>query len=789
MNILLPNGDGLMSNKPAKSQALAQTISVKRTRILIHSFFAVTVMVAMLIASAANAQNFRFNNVSIEGNQRIETATILSFADIARGEALTGGQLNDAAQRIRATGLFEEVDIIPQGNTLVIRVVEYPTVNRINIEGNRRLKDAELERVVRSQPRRVYSPSQAEADAAAIADAYVQDGRLAATVTPRIIRRSDNRVDLVFEVFEGGVVEIERISFVGNRSFSDRRLRRVLETKQAGLLRALVARDTFVADRIEFDKQVLTDFYRSRGYVDFQVQNVDANLTRERDGFLLTFNIQEGQKFKFGEITTVSNIAEADSDEFQKTLKLKPGVVYSPILIESSIARLERLALKKGINFLRVEPNIIRNDRDLTLDVEFVLTRGPRIFVERIDIEGNTTTLDRVVRNKFRVVEGDPFNPRLIRESAERIRALGFFSNANVDAREGSSPDQVVIDVDVAEQPTGSLSFGANFNTATGFGVLASFRERNFLGRGQTLNFGVSTAENNRNFTFNFVEPNLLGRELQAGVAFEYGTTNNENALYDTERLSFSPSIRFPVSDNGLLGLNFKLLGTDISDVQTTSAVINGEAAVGRTFAKSLGYSYSFDNRRSGLNPNAGVVLRFGQDFGFVDDGNFIKTTALLGAETKVLSEEVTLRATLEGGALQYFGGVNSRVTDRFFLGSRVMRGFEPGGIGPRDAATNDALGGNLFAVARLEAEFPLGLPEEYGISGGVFLDVGSLWEVGETFGATIDGNDFAARSVVGASLFWDTPIGPLRFNFTRALSKETFDVEQTFDLTISTSF
>ncbi len=778
-----------MSNKPAKSQALAQTISVKRTRILIHSFFAVTVMVAMLIASAAHAQNFRFNNVSIEGNQRIETATILSFADIARGEALTGGQLNDAAQRIRATGLFEEVDIIPQGNTLVIRVVEYPTVNRINIEGNRRLKDAELERVVRSQPRRVYSPSQAEADAAAIADAYVQDGRLAATVTPRIIRRSDNRVDLVFEVFEGGVVEIERISFVGNRSFSDRRLRRVLETKQAGLLRALVARDTFVADRIEFDKQVLTDFYRSRGYVDFQVQNVDANLTRERDGFLLTFNIQEGQKFKFGEITTVSNIAEADSDEFQKALKLKPGVVYSPILIESSIARLERLALKKGINFLRVEPNIIRNDRDLTLDVEFVLTRGPRIFVERIDIEGNTTTLDRVVRNKFRVVEGDPFNPRLIRESAERIRALGFFSNANVDAREGSSPDQVVIDVDVAEQPTGSLSFGANFNTATGFGVLASFRERNFLGRGQTLNFGVSTAENNRNFTFNFVEPNLLGRELQAGVAFEYGTTNNENALYDTERLSFSPSIRFPVSDNGLWGLNFKLLGTDISDVQTTSAVINGEAAVGRTFAKSLGYSYSFDNRRSGLNPNAGVVLRFGQDFGFVDDGNFIKTTALLGAETKVLSEEVTLRATLEGGALQYFGGANSRVTDRFFLGSRVMRGFEPGGIGPRDAATNDALGGNLFAVARLEAEFPLGLPEEYGISGGVFLDVGSLWEVGETFGATIDGNDFAARSVVGASLFWDTPIGPLRFNFTRALSKETFDVEQTFDLTISTSF
>lgn len=779
-----------MSIRPATSQSIVTTRITYTKSFVLNCFFAVTLGVALIVASIASAQSFRFNAVSIEGNQRIETATILSIADIARGEALSGGQLNDAAQRIRASGLFESVDVIPQGGTLVIRVVEFPTINQIEVEGNRRLKDDQILSLIRSQPRRVYSAAQAETDAVAISDAYVQEGRLAATVTPRIIRRADNRVDLVFEVFEGGVVEIERIGFVGNRDYSDRRLRRVLETKQAGALRLFIKSDTFVADRIEFDKQVLTDFYQSRGYVDFQVLSTQADLARERDAFLLTFNVQEGQQFKFGQITTVSDMAAADADEFQEALNLRPGVIYSPTLIENSITRLERLAIKKGINFLRAEPNITRNDRDLTLDVEFVLTRGPRIFVERIDIEGNTTTLDRVVRQQFRSVEGDPFNPRLIRESAERIRALGYFGDAQVDAREGSSPDQVVVDVDVTEQPTGSLSFGANFSSESGFGILASFKERNFLGRGQTLNFGVSTAEANRSLNMTFIEPNFLGRDLSAGFALDYKATNNENALYDTETLSFSPSIRFPVSDNGRLGLNFKIEGTDITDVQSTSAVILGEETIGRTWAKSIGYSYSFDNRRSGLNPNAGVVLRFAQDFGFVgDEGRFVKTTALAGAETRVLGEELTLRATLEGGALSYFNGSNSRVTDRFFLGSRVMRGFEPGGIGPRDATTDDALGGNLFAVARLEAEFPIGLPEEYGISGGVFVDVGSLWDVGETYGATIQSNDFISRSVVGASLFWDTPVGPLRFNFTKALSKQTFDVEQTFDLTISTSF
>jgi len=410
----------------------------------------------------AYAQDFRFNSITVEGNQRIDTATISTFAGIAQGQSVTGGELNDAYERILDSGLFETVELEPRGSTLVIRVTEFPTINRINFEGNRRIDDEDLAGFIESAPRRVFNPTIAERDANTIAEAYAQQGRISATVTPRIIRRSENRVDLIFEIGESGVIEVERVSFVGNRAYSDRRLRRVLETKQANFLRAFIRADTLIEDRVEFDKQVLTDFYRSRGYIDFRVNSTNAELTEERDAFFLVVNVQEGQQFRFGEITTVSEYDGVDATEYQESLRVRPGVVYSPALIESSIARMERLAVRNGVDFLRIEPRVTRNDRELTLDIAFVLTRGPRVFVERIDIEGNTATLDRVIRRQFRVVEGDPFNPRAIRESAERIRALGFFADAAVEAREGSASDQVVVDVDVVEQPTGSLSICVN---------------------------------------------------------------------------------------------------------------------------------------------------------------------------------------------------------------------------------------------------------------------------------------------------------------------------------------
>ncbi|WP_442920421.1 outer membrane protein assembly factor BamA [Marinovum sp. 1_MG-2023] len=750
---------------------------------------------AAMVPTTAVAQSYSFNQVAIEGAQRIEPATILSYAGIARGQSVSAAELNDAYQRILASGLFEEVEIIPVGNKLVIRVVEFPTINRVVFEGNRRIKDEDLSGLVTSASRRVFNASTAERDAQTIVQAYAEQGRASARVTPRLIRRSDNRVDLAFEILEGGVIEVERISVVGNQKFSDRRLRRVLETKQAGLFRSIIRRDSFIEDRVAFDKQVLTDFYFSRGYVDFRINSVNAEVAEERDGYFMTLNVQEGQQFTFGAISTVSDVAEVDADDFQDVLKIRQGVVYSPSLVENEIARLERLANKKGLNFIRVEPRVTRNDRTLELDVEFILTRGPRVFIERIDIEGNTTTLDRVVRRQFDVVEGDPFNPREIRQSAERIRALGFFSSADVNAREGSSAEQVVIDVDVAEQPTGSIGFGGSYSTDGGVGANISFSEKNFLGRGQQLSLEFTTASGASNYAFSFAEPAFLNRDLRFGFSISYTETDNQYTdSYDTVLGYFSTSLAFPVAEYSTLQTRYTARYNEMRNPgDELGEILSAEVAEAGKYTSGIGYTYVYDTINRGLDPNSGVRLEFGQDFnGLGGNVNSVRTTAKATAEKKIRNEEITLRAVFEGGAL-WTGGDGSRVIDRFRLGSSRMRGFEPGGIGPRErgaGGVNDSLGGNYFAVARFEAEFPLGLPEEYGLSGGVFYDVGSLWGLDNTSTSnSVFYDEASARHVIGASIFWTTAIGPLRFNFTKALQKEEHDKDRLFEFTIATQF
>ena len=776
--------------KSAAARAMAHAESRDRYSLrtwVLSTFFFV---ILALMASSAVAQSFRFTSIEIEGNNRIEFGTILAQAGIAENQSLSAAELNDAYQALVASGLFESVEISPSGSRLKIVVVERPTINRITFEGNSKIKSNVLTELVSSQQGRVFNPLAVERDASAITAAYSEKGRIAASITPKIIRRSDNRVDLVFEIVEGGRVEVERLSFVGNAQFSDARLRRILETKQAGIFRFLVQRDTFVSDRVAFDRRVLTDFYQSRGYVDFRVLDVETELTRDRGSYFLTFIVEEGQQFDFGNVSVRSEYPGVGADEYAKILRIKSGDLYSPTDIDNEIARLEILATDNQLDFLRVEPVVTRNAEDLTLDVELVLKRGDRVFIERIDIEGNTSTLDKVIRRQFDAVEGDPFNPREIREAANRIRALRFFATDDVSARAGSASDKMVIDVSLQERATGNVSFGGNYNTASGISAVATYKETNFLGRGQALDFSFQKGESNTRFSFDFAEPALMGQNTRFGLSMGRFQTDNENALYDTAITSFSPSLGFAIADDARLNLRYRLAAEDLTDVDgSASAVVVNEALAGQLTTSALGYALTYDNRSSGLNPDAGILVRLDQEYaGVGGDNNYLKTSAQATAQTTIVDDRITLKATLEGGLLNYATG-NSRVTDRFFMGSQVMRGFAPNGIGPRDDTTGDALGGNRFAVARLEAQFPLGLPEEYGITGGVFYDAGSLWDVGETFGETINYNDFTLRQVVGASIFWDTPIGPLRFNWTEALSKQTGDIEQGFELTVSAEF
>jgi len=748
------------------------------------------ILMAMAPAGSAAAQ-VKVTSVTVTGNQRIPAATILTYAGIKSGDAVTAGEIDDAAQRVLASGLFETVDMTPRGSGLVIAVQERPTINRISIEGNRRLKDEDLMKAIASQPQHVYSPSVAEADAAAIADAYTSAARISAKVTPRIIRRSENRVDLVFEVAESRVVENERVAFVGNRAFSDYRLRRVIRTKQAGLLRALIQSDTYVPQRTDLDRQLLTDFYTSRGYADFQVLDVSAVYSRERDATFLTFTVHEGQPFTIGRIDVTSEFPGLDVAQYRRALRIRTGQTWNPAAIDEQVSRLERLGLQQGYDFLRAEPKVTRNPRTLTLDVTFALVHGPRVFVQRIDIKGNATTLDRVVRRQFDTVEGDPFNPRAIRDAADRIRALGFFKSADVQTRQGSAPDQVIVDVNVEEQPTGSLTLGGSYSSDSGIGLSIGFSERNFLGRGQALTLDLQNGAQNNSSRFSFTEPAFLSRDLSLGIALASEATNYSNTAYQTRVTSFSPSLAFPVSENARLKIYYEFAKESIFDVSSdASPILLSEA--GSKFRSSVGYEYRWDLLHGGLNPRQGTILTFGQDFaGLGGDVKYVRSRVRALAQRDIWNDEVTVRAIFEGGIVTSIGGGGTRVTDRFFLGSGQLRGFTARGVGPRDtgAVQADVLGGNRYMSLRFEADFPLGLPEEYGIKGGVFMDNASLWGLDNTSGIATVNDGFELRSSVGVSIFWTTPIGPLRLNFAKAIRSNPLDEKSVFDFAISTAF
>jgi len=784
----------------------AKTTAKTRLGTLATSTFLALAVPCAFIAAPVLAQDYAFQSVKIEGNDRVEPGTILSFAGIAKGAKVSAGALNDAVQRLQNSGLFETVDLVPQGSTLVIRVKEYPTVNVVDFEGNKILKDDKLATIVKTQPRKVFSPATVEADAAALAEGYATTGRMAARVDPKVIKRDGNRVDVVFEIKEGAVSEVNRITFTGNRSFSDRRLRDVLGTKQAGILHRLIQRDTFVPDRVQIDRQMLVDFYHSRGYPDVDVTGVSSEMTRDREGFFMTFNIREGQQYKFGKISTVSEIPELDVKDFEGLAKIRSGRIYSPTDIDYAVTRMEEVALRKGVNFVRVDPRITRDPRTQTLNVEFALVRGERIFVERIDIEGNTTTLDSVIRREFNTVEGDPFNPREIKNAAERIRALGFFSKADVGTKPGTGPDQVIVGVDVEEQPTGSLSFGASYGASSGFGINASLEESNFLGRGQYLGISIGTTEDNQQNSIDFIEPHLLGRDLKGRFHLWYNTSESDNSDYNTKMMGLSPSLEFPLARNSRLEVRYSFLNNelssvtseaealaddDIADTDWSSPILVTEESYGARTSMGPGYTYTWDTRRTGIDPRMGFTFRFSQDlYGVGGDVEALKTTALLRAERKVWNEDVTLRAELEGGAIAARGDTKLTILDRF-SGNNKVRGFEGNGYGPRDnsAGNEDALGGKYFAALRVESEFPVGLPEEYGIHGGLFWDTGSVWGLDNTAGSETVDDSMHLRSAVGFSVFWDSALGPLRLNFMKALKKEDYDLEQNFDLTIATKF
>ena len=764
-------------------------------------------LVSMAQTATSSISGGQISNIVVEGNQRIEPATVLSYMTVSEGQAVTPSQINASVKALFETGLFRDVRIERRGATLAVMVEENPVVNQIAFEGNDRVPDDTLRSGVTSRERRVFTRAKAETDAEQILESYRRAGRYGASVEPKIIELPQNRVDLVFEIDEGPLTGVDSIRFVGNRAYSDRRLRSEIPTDESSWYNFLSSTDSYDPDRLELDKQVLRQFYLSNGYVDFEVNSAVAELSPDRSGFFLTFTVSEGEQYRFGQIDVISNAEGVDVEDLRRLVTAKEGDIYDIREIEETITEMTFRLGESGYAFTRIEPIPVKDDENNTVGITFEINEGERVFVERIDITGNSRTLDRVVRRQFELVEGDAFNALQLRRSRSKIRGLGFFSEVDVRTREGSAPDRIVVETEVKEQSTGQLSFGVGFSTSENISGEVSIVERNLLGRGQALRVRARVSGRTTLYDLSFTEPAFLDRDLSVGFdLFRRETNNQDTSSFDIVNTGFQPRVSFPLGRYSRLSPRYRISEDEIVDVPDDASPLI-EADIGSALTSSLGYEFVYDRRNDPSEPKKGFIFRLEQDIaGLGGDARYLKTEASVKGFTTIVSDDVVGSLELAGGAINSFGGYQLKASDRFFLGGDTLRGFESAGIGPRDQFTDDTLGGNYYGVARAEVTFPLGLPEEYGLAGGVFGDIGTVFGLdNNTYvdtnplnrnrnlingGNPVTVDDSAAlRAAVGATIFWTSPFGPVRLNFAAPILQEEGDDDEFFRFSAGTRF
>ncbi|MEO0992997.1 MAG: outer membrane protein assembly factor BamA [Pseudomonadota bacterium] len=772
-----------------------------------HTLWAFAVTIALVLGahpsgplgvSPASAQTAgESSGIVIRGNRRIEPGTIVSYMALPNDRAINAADLNAATRRLFDTGLFRDVQITPGGGGVLVEVVENPSINAVAFEGNDAVTDEDLERIVSARPRFPFTPAAAEADAQAIIEIYRRTGRYGAEVVPVTIERDDNRVDLIFEIDEGEMTGINSIDFTGNRAFSDSRLRDEIETSESGLLSVFFSTDVFDPDRIELDKSLLRQFYLSKGYADFTLLSTTTELAPDRSGFFVTFNIEEGEQYTFGEFDVSVTAEGLDAADFLAAIPAEDltGEIYDAGEVEDIANDLTDLAGEKGFAFVQVRPRADKDPENRIIDITFELEEGSRVFVERIEIEGNTQTLDRVIRREIELVEGDAFDARKIRRARAEIRGLNYFERVDVAVEEGSASDRAVLKVQVEEKSTGSISFGLGFSTNAGPLGSVSVTERNFLGRGQILNAQVTAAGDTQVYDFSFTEPQFLDRDLAVSTrAFFIQDDRDDESSFEINRLGFEPSVAFPLSDRTRLRLSYDLVRDDIEAAPDASPAIQIDD--GARFKSSVGYRLTYDQRNDFVEPTGGYLATLEQEFaGLGGDAQFVKTRSSVKGWLGFFDDQVIASAEAEGGALFSFGD-DSQVNDRFFLGGTSLRGFADEGIGPRDQNTDDSVGGNFFTALRLEVSFPLGLPDELGIFGGAFVDAGTVFGLDRTsFPAIRDApavniDDSAEfRVAAGGLLFIDSPFGPIELSIGFPLVKEDRDEEELFRVSVGTRF
>ncbi|WP_265518432.1 outer membrane protein assembly factor BamA [Nitratireductor luteus] len=769
---------------------------------------AVSGAIAVQLASVSVAEAATVSRIEVRGNRRVDADTIRNQVGISPGQSFSNADVNEAVKRLFSTGLFADVSVTQSGNTLVVTVDEYAIVNQVLFQGNKKIKDANLASAVQLGPRKAFSNQLLQADEEAVRAAYQRIGRDEATVSGRIQELSDGRVNVIFDIQEGDRTKIGSIEFIGNNAFGDRRLKDVVSTKQSNFLSFLMRNDIYDDNRLRADEEALRRFYYNRGFADFRVISSSADLNEADNKYTITFTVEEGERYRFSDVSIDSTIDGIDTATLQDRIETRSGGLYSAKDIEDTIIGLTEEVAGRGYAFAQVTPRGSRDFENRTISVVYSVDEGPRAYVERIEIRGNSRTRDYVIRREFDVSEGDAFNQVLIQRAKRRLDALNFFQTVNITTVPGSQPDQVILVVDVVEKSTGEFSIGAGYATGAssssngGFSVEGSVTERNFLGRGQFIRVSAAGGEDSRDYTFSFTEPYFLGRRIAAGFDVFRNTRSVENSgganIYDREATGATVRFGLPITEALTTQLAYNYVqeeytrGDDYGTGSGVSTAVQEAINQGTWKKSSVSGSLIYNTIDDMKSPREGIYANFTTEFaGLGGDAKWVKLTGRANYY-QMISEELDLvgLVTVGGGHIFGYGDNPIRVFDNFNSNDRIIRGFKYNGIGPYQLAsdgTRDYLGGTTYFHASAETQFPMPvIPESFGMRGAFFADAATLYG-SEVSGAVATGMEW--RASVGASLIWASPFGPLRVDYAYPVVKEDTDRLQHWNFGISTRF
>jgi outer membrane protein insertion porin family len=764
----------------------------------------VATMAAPQRAIAQSQQSGIVGRIVVQGNERIEQDTILSYLPIQIGDTVDQAKLDLALKTVMRTELFSDAHIQLQGDTLLVQVVENPIINQVLFEGNSSIKEDKLKDEVVVRPRGIFTKAKVQEDVGRIIELYRRGGRISATVTPKIVNLPQRRVDLIFEINEGPKSGILGINFQGNQQFSSNDLRDVVVTKESHWYKFFESNDNYDPDRVEYDREQLRKFYRNKGYYDFHVISSIAELSPDKNGFGITYTLDEGQKYKFGKLSVQTELKKLNPDILRALLPIRTGQLYADEQIEKATDALTFAAGSAGFAFVDVRPQYHANQATHTVDVNFDVKEGPRVYIDRVDIVGNTQTLDYVIRREMSLSEGDAYNRVLVDQSKNKIKALGFFKDVDITTQPGSEPDRTNLLVKVTEQPTGELSASAGYSSVDQLVVDLGFNQSNFRGRGQDLRARVEIGSISQNIDLSFTEPRFLGRNLGAGFdlyATRYDFT--QYASYESASAGGSVHIAFPLTVNSSMSLRYTLREDDtivasnlcIPGAEQVSVVLCDER--GSYLTSAVGYSLRIDKRNDPVLPTRGYYIDLSQDVaGFGGTVHYVRTE-WDGGWYHGFNKDFILSLTTTGGFINGWDGDSIRIGDRFYRGGDSFVGFQLAGIGPRDIQFQDALGGKLYLIGETQLTIPNGLPAQYGIKTAFISDIGTLGllDRSDKFNPLTNApllhvrDDLGLRAAAGISVFWKSPLGPLRFDIAEPFIKEPYDITQVFRFSTNTRF